>query len=144
MGDPTVGEISDHWEFTTLGEVCDRGGRNVQTGPLGSWNTIKNEDDSTLLGYQLEKVVRGYRPVQSIVAGKFNRHRSLRSKHNFNISQGFALQTLDRLLLNDASLTQHNHLVAQLLDFTQRMAGKQYGSAILNDVFQFGEDFFSN
>lgn len=36
MGNPTVGEIPDHWEFTTLGDVCDRGGGNIQTGPFGS------------------------------------------------------------------------------------------------------------
>lgn len=30
------GEIPDHWEFTTLGEVCQRGGGNIQTGPFGS------------------------------------------------------------------------------------------------------------
>jgi type I restriction enzyme S subunit len=30
------GEIPDHWEFTTLGEVCLRGGGNIQTGPFGS------------------------------------------------------------------------------------------------------------
>ena len=30
------GEIPDHWEFTTLGEVCRRGGGNIQTGPFGS------------------------------------------------------------------------------------------------------------
>ncbi|MCR9115790.1 MAG: restriction endonuclease subunit S, partial [bacterium] len=36
MGNPTVGEIPAHWEFTTLGDVCDRGGGNIQTGPFGS------------------------------------------------------------------------------------------------------------
>lgn len=35
-GDPTLGEIPPHWEFTTLGEICKRGGGNVQTGPFGS------------------------------------------------------------------------------------------------------------
>ena len=30
------GEIPGHWEFTTLGEVCRRGGGNIQTGPFGS------------------------------------------------------------------------------------------------------------
>lgn len=30
------GEIPEHWEFTTLGEVCRRGGGNIQTGPFGS------------------------------------------------------------------------------------------------------------
>jgi type I restriction enzyme S subunit len=30
------GEIPDHWEFTTLGDVCQRGGGNIQTGPFGS------------------------------------------------------------------------------------------------------------
>ncbi len=24
------------WEFTTLGEVCQKGGGNIQTGPFGS------------------------------------------------------------------------------------------------------------
>ena len=36
VGDPTTGDIPDHWEFTTLGEVCRRGGGNIQTGPFGS------------------------------------------------------------------------------------------------------------
>ncbi len=36
MGNPTVGEIPDHWEATTLGDVCDRGNGNIQTGPFGS------------------------------------------------------------------------------------------------------------
>ena len=35
-GDPTVGEIPESWEFTTLGEICGRGGGSVQTGPFGS------------------------------------------------------------------------------------------------------------
>ena len=30
------GEIPSHWEFTTLGEICQRGGGNIQTGPFGS------------------------------------------------------------------------------------------------------------
>ena len=30
------GEIPGHWEFTTLGEICQRGGGNIQTGPFGS------------------------------------------------------------------------------------------------------------
>jgi type I restriction enzyme S subunit len=30
------GEIPAHWEFTTLGDVCQRGGGNIQTGPFGS------------------------------------------------------------------------------------------------------------
>ncbi len=30
------GEIPEHWEFTTLGDVCKRGGGNIQTGPFGS------------------------------------------------------------------------------------------------------------
>ncbi len=34
--DPTLGEIPPHWEFTTLGEICKRGGGNIQTGPFGS------------------------------------------------------------------------------------------------------------
>lgn len=36
MGNPTVGEIPEYWEFTTLGEVCDRGEGKIQTGPFGS------------------------------------------------------------------------------------------------------------
>ncbi len=35
-GDLINGEIPPHWEFTTLGEVCRRGGGNIQTGPFGS------------------------------------------------------------------------------------------------------------
>lgn len=29
-------DVPEHWEFTTLGEVCRRGGGNIQTGPFGS------------------------------------------------------------------------------------------------------------
>jgi len=36
MSDPASGEIPAHWEFTTLGEVCRRGGGGIQTGPFGS------------------------------------------------------------------------------------------------------------
>ena len=35
-GDLINGDIPDHWEFTTLGEICQRGGGNIQTGPFGS------------------------------------------------------------------------------------------------------------
>jgi type I restriction enzyme S subunit len=35
-GDLINGDIPEHWEFTTLGEVCQRGGGNIQTGPFGS------------------------------------------------------------------------------------------------------------
>ncbi|MDI1313365.1 restriction endonuclease subunit S [Prosthecobacter sp.] len=35
-GDLINGEIPEHWEFTTLGDVCQRGGGNIQTGPFGS------------------------------------------------------------------------------------------------------------
>ena len=35
-GDLINGEIPDHWEFTTLGEICRRGGGSIQTGPFGS------------------------------------------------------------------------------------------------------------
>ncbi|HVB33934.1 MAG TPA: restriction endonuclease subunit S [Patescibacteria group bacterium] len=35
-GDLINGEIPDHWEFTTLGDICQRGGGNIQTGPFGS------------------------------------------------------------------------------------------------------------
>ncbi len=30
------GEVPDRWEFTTLGEVCRRGGGSIQSGPFGS------------------------------------------------------------------------------------------------------------
>src|SRR3990167_8165431 len=36
MGDLINGEVPEHWEFTTLGEVCERGGGEIQTGPFGS------------------------------------------------------------------------------------------------------------
>ncbi|TWT73863.1 restriction endonuclease subunit S [Allorhodopirellula solitaria] len=36
MPNPVLGEFPDHWEATTLGEICDRGGGNIQTGPFGS------------------------------------------------------------------------------------------------------------
>jgi type I restriction enzyme S subunit len=35
-GDLINGEIPAHWEFTTLGEICQRGGGNIQSGPFGS------------------------------------------------------------------------------------------------------------
>ena len=35
-GDLINGEIPENWEFTTLGDVCKRGGGNIQTGPFGS------------------------------------------------------------------------------------------------------------
>lgn len=35
-GDLINGDIPDHWEFTTLGEICQRGGGSIQTGPFGS------------------------------------------------------------------------------------------------------------
>jgi len=35
-GDLVNGEVPDHWEFTTLGAVCERGGGSIQTGPFGS------------------------------------------------------------------------------------------------------------
>ncbi len=34
--DITNGDIPNHWEFTTLGDVCERGGGGIQTGPFGS------------------------------------------------------------------------------------------------------------
>jgi type I restriction enzyme S subunit len=34
--DLITGDIPDHWEFTTLGEVCHRGAGSIQTGPFGS------------------------------------------------------------------------------------------------------------
>lgn len=36
VSDLINGEIPDHWEFTTLGVVCQRGGGSIQTGPFGS------------------------------------------------------------------------------------------------------------
>lgn len=37
MGSDLInGEVPAHWEFTTLGDVCRRGGGNIQTGPFGS------------------------------------------------------------------------------------------------------------
>ena len=36
MADPTIGEIPDHWTFTTLGELCKADGGSIQTGPFGS------------------------------------------------------------------------------------------------------------
>jgi len=36
VSDLMNGEIPDHWEFTTLGVVCQRGGGSIQTGPFGS------------------------------------------------------------------------------------------------------------
>jgi len=35
-GDLINGEVPSHWEFTTLGDVCRRGGGSIQTGPFGS------------------------------------------------------------------------------------------------------------
>jgi type I restriction enzyme S subunit len=35
-GDILAADIPSHWEFTTLGEVCRRGGGSIQTGPFGS------------------------------------------------------------------------------------------------------------
>jgi type I restriction enzyme S subunit len=34
--DLLAGDVPPHWEFTTLGEVCRRGGGSIQTGPFGS------------------------------------------------------------------------------------------------------------
>jgi type I restriction enzyme S subunit len=31
-----IGPIPDEWEQTTLGEICRRGGGDIQTGPFGS------------------------------------------------------------------------------------------------------------
>lgn len=36
MSNPTIGEISEHWELTTLGDVVDDNNGAVQTGPFGS------------------------------------------------------------------------------------------------------------
>lgn len=37
MGSDLInGEVPSQWEFTTLGEVCRRGGGSIQTGPFGS------------------------------------------------------------------------------------------------------------
>lgn len=35
-GESLVGSLPPDWEQTTLGEACDRGGGNIQTGPFGS------------------------------------------------------------------------------------------------------------
>ncbi len=35
-GEELVGSLPKEWEYTTLGEVCARGGGDVQTGPFGS------------------------------------------------------------------------------------------------------------
>ena len=35
-GDLINGEVPNHWEVTTLGDVCRRGGGHIQTGPFGS------------------------------------------------------------------------------------------------------------
>jgi type I restriction enzyme S subunit len=34
--DTVIGKIPQHWELTTLGDICERGGGNIQTGPFGS------------------------------------------------------------------------------------------------------------
>ena len=34
--EPVFGPLPAHWEVTTLGEACARGGGNIQTGPFGS------------------------------------------------------------------------------------------------------------
>jgi type I restriction enzyme S subunit len=31
-----IGPVPDSWEYITLGEVCRRGGGDIQTGPFGS------------------------------------------------------------------------------------------------------------
>jgi type I restriction enzyme S subunit len=36
MAESLLGGVPSHWEQTTLGEVCRRGGGNIQTGPFGS------------------------------------------------------------------------------------------------------------
>lgn len=36
MSDSLVGVVPTDWELTTLGEVCARGGGDIQTGPFGS------------------------------------------------------------------------------------------------------------
>ncbi|MCH7724878.1 MAG: restriction endonuclease subunit S [Planctomycetes bacterium] len=36
MADPTLGEIPERWEFTTLGDVTKRTNGVIQTGPFGS------------------------------------------------------------------------------------------------------------
>ena len=36
MADSLLGDVPSRWEQTTLGEVCRRGGGNIQTGPFGS------------------------------------------------------------------------------------------------------------
>src|SRR3712207_4036140 len=34
--EPLFGPIPQHWEVTTLGDACQRGGGDIQTGPSGS------------------------------------------------------------------------------------------------------------
>ena len=36
MVEYVLGQIPDGWRYLTLGEVCELGGGNVQTGPFGS------------------------------------------------------------------------------------------------------------
>lgn len=36
MSDPVLDEFPRSWERTNLGEICDRTGGNIQTGPFGS------------------------------------------------------------------------------------------------------------
>ena len=36
MSEALIGRIPDHWETLSLGEVCARGGGDIQTGPFGS------------------------------------------------------------------------------------------------------------
>ncbi|MGW3786967.1 restriction endonuclease subunit S [Micromonospora chokoriensis] len=36
MRDSIIGSVPDDWQFSTLGEACNRGGGSIQTGPFGS------------------------------------------------------------------------------------------------------------
>jgi type I restriction enzyme, S subunit len=35
-GEEIVGEAPSGWQYTTLGDACERGGGDIQTGPFGS------------------------------------------------------------------------------------------------------------
>jgi type I restriction enzyme, S subunit len=36
QGEKLLGSLPDEWEYVTLGEACERGGGDIQTGPFGS------------------------------------------------------------------------------------------------------------
>lgn len=35
-GEELIGPVPADWKYTTLGEACERGGGDIQTGPFGS------------------------------------------------------------------------------------------------------------